>query len=159
MARLTGVFLDTSVLLGGTIDVGPSSRPALAVMDAVAEGRLRKPRTAWHCCLEYYAVATRLPEELRLSPADALRLLEEEVLGRLEVVDLPAEARLPFLRSAVDERVAGGRLYDAHIGEIARRSGSGVIVTDNLRHFRSGAGSGVRVLSAAALVDELAAGA
>ncbi len=75
MARLTGVFLDTSVLLGGTINVGPSSRPAQAVMDAVAEGRLRRARTAWHCCLEYYAVATRLPEELRLAPADALRLL------------------------------------------------------------------------------------
>ena len=159
MARLTGVFLDTSVLLGGTIDVGPSSRPAQAVLDAVAEGRLRKSRTAWHCCLEYYAVATRLPEELRLSPADALRLLEEEILGRLEVVDLPAEAHLPFLRSAVAERVAGGRLYDAHIAEIARRSGSGVIVTDNVRHFRGGAGSAVRVLSAAELVAELAAGA
>lgn len=159
MARLTGVFLDTSVLLGGTIDVGPSSRPAQAVMDAVAEGRLlRKVRTAWHCCLEYYAVATRLPEELRLSPADALRLLEEEVLGRLEVVDLPAEARLPFLRSAVSERVAGGRLYDAHIAEIARRSGSGVIVTENVRHFRGGAGSAVRVLSAAELMGELVAG-
>lgn len=159
MARLTGVFLDTSVLLGGTIDVGPSSRPAQAVMDAVAEGRLRKARTAWHCCLEYYAVATRLPEELRLSPADALRLLEEEVLGRLEIVDLPVEVRLPFLRSAVAERVVGGRLYDAHIADIARRSGSGVIVTDNVRHFRGGAGSAVRVLSAAELASELAAGA
>jgi predicted nucleic acid-binding protein len=158
LARLTGVFLDTSVLLGGTIDVGPSSRPAQAVMDAVAEGRLRKVRTAWHCCLEYYAVATRLPEEFRLPPADALRLLEEEVLGRLEVVDLPAEARIPFLRSAVAERVAGGRLYDAHIAEIARRSGSGIIVTDNVRHFRGGAGSAVRVLSAAEVVSELATG-
>ena len=158
MARLTGVFLDTSVLLGGTIDVGPSSRPAQVVMDAVAEGRLRKARTAWHCCLEYYAVATRLPEELRLPPADALRLLEEEVLGRVEVVDLPAAVRLPFLRSAVAERVAGGRLYDAHIAEIARRSGSGIIVTDNVRHFRGGAGSAVRVLSAAELVGELATG-
>ncbi|HPA51488.1 MAG TPA: PIN domain-containing protein [Thermoanaerobaculia bacterium] len=158
MARLTGVFLDTSVLLGGTINVGPSSRPAQAVMDAVAEGRLRGARTAWHCCLEYYAVATRLPEELRLAPADALRLLEEEVLGRLDVVDLPAVARLPFLRSAVAERVAGGRLYDAHIAEIARRSGSDVIVTDNVRHFRGRPESPVRVLSAAELTAELRAG-
>lgn len=157
MARLTGVFLDTSVLLGGTINVGPTCRPAQAVMDAVAEGRLRRARTAWHCCLEYYAVATRLPEELRLTPADALRLLEEEILGRLEVVDLPAAARLPFLRSAVAERVAGGRLYDAHIAEIARRSGSGVIVTDNVRHFRGRPESAVRVCSAAELAAELEA--
>lgn len=157
MARLTGVFLDTSVLLGGTIDVGLSSRPAQALMDAVAEGRIRGARTAWHCCLEYYAVATRLPEELRLAPAVALRLIEEEVLGRLEVVDLPPAARLPFLRSAVAERVAGGRLYDAHIAEIARCSGSGTIVTENVRHFRTG--GAVRVLSAAEVMAVLAADA
>lgn len=159
MARLTGIFLDTSVLLGGTIDAGPGSKPAQAVMDALADGRVRKARTAWHCCLEYYAVATRLPEELRLSPADALRLLEEEILGRLEVVDLPAGSRLPFLRAAVVQRVAGGRLYDAHIAEIARRSGSGVIVTDNVRHFRSAAGDAVRVVSAAEFAMELSKGA
>lgn len=158
MARLTGVFLDTSVLLGGTIDVGPSSRAAQAVMDAIADGRVRKPRTAWHCCLEFYAVATRLPEELRLAPVDALQLLEEEVLGRLEVVDLPADRRLLFLRSAVAERVAGGRLYDAHIAEIARLSGSEVIITDNVRHFRGGAGRAARVVSAAEFIGELAAG-
>ncbi len=73
-------------------------------------------------------------------------------------MDLPAGGRLPFLRTAVAERVAGGRLYDAHIAEIARRSGADVIVTDNVRHFRSGAGSGVRVLSAAELTAELVAG-
>ena len=156
MARLTRLFFDTSVLLGGTIDVGPASRAAQAVLSAVADGRLPRSATAWHCCLEYYAVATRLPEELRLSPADALRLLEEEVLGRLEVFDLPSSGRLPFLAAAVEQRVAGGRLYDAHIAEIARRSGAGAIVTDNVRHFRVGAGASVRVLSPREVVAELA---
>ncbi len=93
MAMSGMVFLDTSVLLGGVIDMGPPSVAAQRVMAAIAEGRLEKPATAWHCCLELYAVATRLPEELRLSPADALAVLEHEVLGRLEVVDLPAAAR------------------------------------------------------------------
>ncbi len=154
MARLTGVFLDTSVLLGGTIEMGSSSRPPQLVMDALAEDRVKKPHSAWHCCLEYYAVATRLPEEFRLSPADALRLLEEEILARLEVVDLPAGARISFLRSASTQRVAGGRLYDAHIAEIANRSGAEVIVTENVRHFRSASG-GVRVLSSAEFVAQL----
>ncbi|MBK9088918.1 MAG: PIN domain-containing protein [Holophagales bacterium] len=107
MARLKGVFLDTSVLLGGTIDVGPSSRAAQAVMDAIAEGRVERPLTAWHCCLEYYAVATRLPEELRLPPSDALRLVEEEILGRFEVVDLPPREHLSLLQ--VSRRAAGRR--------------------------------------------------
>jgi predicted nucleic acid-binding protein len=154
VARLKGVFLDTSVLLGGTIDVGPSSRPAQAVMEDIAEGRVERPLTAWHCCLEYYAVATRLPEELRLSPSDALRLVEEEILGRFEVVDLPPRARLPFFTSAVAQRVAGGRLYDAHIAAIARSCGASVIVTENVRHFRSSPGDPLRVLTAAEFVAE-----
>lgn len=154
MARLTGVFLDTSVLLGGTLDFGHSSRAAQGVLDAVSSGRIRDARTAWHCCLEYYAVATRLPEEYRLAPPDALRLLEEEVLGRLAVHDLPTPHRAAFLRSAVEQRVAGGRLYDAHIAAIAERSGSRVVVTENLRHFRA-LSSKLRVVSAAELLAEL----
>lgn len=155
MARLKGVFLDTSILLGGTIDVGSGSRDPLAVMDAVAEGRLSRPMTAWHCCLEYYAVATRLPEELRLAPGDALQLVEEELLARLEVADLPPRDRLPFLRAAAEQRVAGGRLYDAHLAAVARRAGATVIVTENTRHFLSAGDDGPRVLTAAAFLKEL----
>lgn len=126
-------------------------------MNAVAEGAVRRPLTAWHCCLEFYAVATRLPEEFRLSPTDAGRLVEEELLGRLQVVDLPASARLELVREVVRERVAGGRLYDAHIAEIAHRARARLVVTDNVRHF-SGLGlHGVRVLDSATCAAELAA--
>ena len=104
--------------------------------------------TAWHCCLEFYSVATRLPEEFRVSPADCLRLVDEEILRRLEVRDLPARSRLPLLRSAAAEGVAGGRVYDAHIGEIARLAGASVVVTQNRRHFTSLLRHGVRVLTA-----------
>jgi predicted nucleic acid-binding protein len=155
LAGLTRTFFDTSVLLGGTIDAGASAREAQTAMDAVADGRVNRPTTAWHCCLEYYAVVTRLPEELRLSPAAALQLLEEEVLGRFEIVDLPPGARLAFLRSAATQRVVGGRLYDAHIAEIARRSGAEVVVTENLRHFPSAPGHSFRAVSAATFVREL----
>jgi predicted nucleic acid-binding protein len=125
-------------------------------MTAVAEGAPRRSLTAWHCCLEFYAVATRLPEEFRLSPADAGRLVEEELLARLRVVDLPASARLPLVHEAIRERVAGGRLYDAHIAEIARRAGARLVVTDNVRHFSGLSLRGVRVLDSAACAAELA---
>jgi predicted nucleic acid-binding protein len=125
-------------------------------MTAVAEGAPRRCLTAWHCCLEFYAVATRLPEEFRLSPADAGRLVVEEVLGRLHVVDLPASARLELVHAAIRERVAGGRLYDAHIAEIARRAGARLVVTDNVRHFSGLRLHGIRVVDSAACAAELA---
>ena len=49
-------FFDTSVLLGGLIDLGPASAAAQQIMTAIAAGRVRQPHTAWHCCLEFYAV-------------------------------------------------------------------------------------------------------
>jgi predicted nucleic acid-binding protein len=125
-------------------------------MTAVAEGAVRRPLTAWHCCLEFYAVATRLPEEFRLSPTDAGRLVEDELLERLQVVDLPASARLELVHEAVRERVAGGRLYDAHIAGIARLAGARLVVTDNVRHFSVLRLHGVRVLDSAACAVELA---
>ncbi len=144
------------MLLGGLIELGPAGRPAQDVMTAVAEGRLRRPLTSWHCCLEFYAVATRLPEEYRLAPADAFRLLDSEVLGRFGVAQLSQGRRRAWLGDAVEDRVAGGRIYDAHIAEVARECGAQVVVTDNARHFSSLARHGVRVATCAAFVTELA---
>jgi predicted nucleic acid-binding protein len=139
------VFLDTSVLLAGLIDFGPQTAPAQNILHAVSQGVVKDAATAWHCCLEFYSVATRLTPEYRLTPPDALRLLEEEVFGRLAIHDLPAVERMSLLRAAVQDSVAGGRIYDAHIAEIARAAAASVIVTDNRRHFLGALRHGIRV--------------
>jgi predicted nucleic acid-binding protein len=139
------VFLDTSVLLAGLVDFGSQSRPAHLILHAVAERKLTDAATAWHCCLEFYSVATRLPPEYRLSPADAHLLLTKEVLGRMPVHDLPAAQRGAFLQTTLDERTIGGRVYDVHIAEIARAAGTTAIVTDNRRHFLASLKHGIRV--------------
>ena len=139
------VFLDTSVLLSGLIDLGPQSHAPHLLLHAVAERTTAPAATAWHCCLEFFSVATRLPAEFRLAPPDALRLVEEEIFARMTVHDLPAGDRLPLLRAAAAEGTAGGRIYDAHIAEIARACGASVIVTDNRRHFVTALRHGIRV--------------
>ncbi len=139
------VFLDTSVLVAGLIDFGPQSAPAQSLLHAVAEKRVAAVGTAWHCCLEFFSVATRLPAEFRIMPADAALLLSEEVFARVTVHDLPAGDRLAMLETAARDRVAGGRIYDTHIAEIARAAGAAVVVTDNRRHFLSALRYGMRV--------------
>lgn len=148
-------FFDTSVLLAGLIDLGPSSIAAQHLMTAVADGTLRRVHTAWHCCLEFYAVATRLPEELRLHPGDAWRLVDEELLGRFAVHQLAADHHRSFLTAAAEERIVGGRIYDAHIAEIAIQARVAVVVTDNVRHFASLPRRGIRVASAADFAREV----
>jgi predicted nucleic acid-binding protein len=147
------IFVDTSVLLAGLIEMAGPNTPAQRTLAAVAKGRFAQPRTAWHCCLEFYSVSTRLPEEFRLRPEDAARLVEEEILARFDVDVLPARSRLPLFRDALADGVAGGRIYDSHIAEVARAGGAKTVVTENRRHFLSLLRSGIVVLTA----DELAA--
>lgn len=139
------VFLDTSVLVAGLVDFGPQSAPAQSLLHAVAERQITGTGTAWHCCLEFFSVSTRLPPEFRLTPELAAHLLETEVFARLAVHDLPAADRLAMLKAAARDGVTGGRIYDAHIAEVARAAGAPVVVTDNRRHFLGALRHGIRV--------------
>jgi predicted nucleic acid-binding protein len=147
-----GVFLDTSVLLAGLVDFGPQSAPAQSLLHAVAERHVSDAGTAWHCCLEFFSVATRLPAEFRLAPAIAVQLVDEEIFGRMSVHDLPAGERLGLMKAAAADSIAGGRIYDVHIAEIARAAGAAVVVTDNRRHFVSALRHGMRVETPAEFV-------
>ncbi len=148
-------FFDTSVLVPALIDMGEPSEPAQALMDLVAQKELVPVSTAWHCCLETWSVTTRLPGELRLQAADALRLIEHEILARFEVLQLAADHQAGLLQTAAKYRIAGGRIYDSHIAEIAWRGGVDVVVTENRRDFLTLLDRGVRVLESRELLHEL----
>jgi hypothetical protein len=124
-------------------------------MDAVAKGHFVRPSTAWHCCLEFYSVATRLPQEFRVTTELAARLVEQEIMDRFVVHALPRARRLGFVRTAAHDGMVGGRIYDAHIAEIARVAGADVVVTDNRKHFVQLLRHGVRVLTADEALTEL----
>lgn len=158
MAVVSQAFFDTSVLLAGLIELGPSAESAQALFGVIAASRSRpgkQPKTAWHCCLEFYAVSTRLPPEFRLRPQDALTLVEREIMERFDVRVLEPQLWLGFMRASAREGIRGGRLYDAHIAEICRQSGSRLVVTENTRHFASLEREGIRVLTAAEALGEL----
>lgn len=139
------VFLDTSVLLAGLVDFGPQSAPAQSLLHAVAEKQMTAAGTAWHCCLEFFSVSTRLPKEFRLTPGDAAHLVEHEIFARMTVHDLPASERLTMIHAVARDGTAGGRVYDSHIAEVARSAGAAVVVTDNRRHFLAALRHGIRV--------------
>jgi hypothetical protein len=80
--------------------------------------------------------------------------LEDDILPGFDLHDLPPSHRLPFLQGAVHERIGGGRVYDAHIADVARHAGATVVVTENMRHFTSLRRYSVRVWTSAELVDE-----
>jgi predicted nucleic acid-binding protein len=63
----------------------------------------------------------------------------------MAIHDLPAADRAQLLRAAARDAIGGGRIYDAHIAEVARAAGATVVVTDNRRHFLSALRHGMRV--------------
>jgi predicted nucleic acid-binding protein len=98
--------------------------------------------------VETYAVLTRLPPPHRLSASDAWTLVEANFVagGRIEVLD--GAGYVDLGRGAAARDVAGGRTYDAVIGECAREAGAAVLLTFNRRHFDP-APAGVQVLEPA----------
>jgi len=91
---------------------------------------------------------------LRLDPDVARQLVEQEILRRFTVCDLSSDARLPLLATAARERVAGGRIYDAHIAEVARLGGASGVVTENRRHFVGLLRHGLHVWTAVEFLSE-----
>ena len=113
------------------------------------ERRLRDAETllvAAPALVETYSVLTRLPPPHRLSPADALTLLEENFMSTGKIVALDARSYRALLRRAPRNGVAGGRTYDAIIAECARRAKDTTLLTFNMSHFLPFAGRGLEIV-------------
>ncbi|TRW45982.1 type II toxin-antitoxin system VapC family toxin [Georgenia yuyongxinii] len=80
-----------------------------------------------HALAETYSVLTRLPGDLRVSPADAARLLRER-FGPPLLPRPGTAARLPDVLSRAD--VAGGAVYDALVALAAAENGATLATRD-----------------------------
>jgi predicted nucleic acid-binding protein len=95
--------------------------------------------------IETYAVLTRLPAPHRLSPGDAVELLEANLFAH-PLVALDAGSYRGLVAEAPARAIAGGRTYDAVIARCAVRAGADAILTFNERHFR-GLAEGIEIVT------------
>jgi predicted nucleic acid-binding protein len=113
------------------------------------ERRLNRDETLWVAApalVETYAVLTRLPVPHRLSPADALTLLESNFIAGRRNVELEGETYVALLRQAPTQGISGGRTYDAVIAECAPKTAEAAILTFNPTHFSSFARQGLTIV-------------
>jgi predicted nucleic acid-binding protein len=96
--------------------------------------------------VEAYAVLTRLPPPYRLSPADALALVEENFIQAARIVALDARGYRTLVRRARDEGIRGGRIYDAVIATCALKARAAVLLTFNKDHFLPFADRGLEIV-------------
>jgi predicted nucleic acid-binding protein len=151
---LKKVFLDTNVFVSGLLDVSADSA-CRSSLEGLEARRLGSCVTAWHCCLEFFSVTTRLPPEYRLSPEAAVRLLTEHVFDRVEVRGLPVEEATTWMKKLDRSEVRGGLIYDAHLAQIAHRAGCAILVTSNVSDFRHVAPPRVEILSPRQFMDRI----
>lgn len=87
--------------------------------------------------IEAYAVLTRLPPPHRLSPHDAMDLIETNFLTGGTLAGLENKSIRPLLQEAADHDIAGGRTYDWVIAVCARVARVKTLLTFNTRDFLS----------------------
>ena len=96
--------------------------------------------------VEAYAVLTRLPPPHRLSPDDALGLLDTNFLQPGKMLTLGGRAYRVLLHSAPGRDIVGGLVYDAVILECAIRGTATALLTFNERDFAPLAPPGLQIV-------------
>lgn len=96
--------------------------------------------------IEAYAVLTRLPAPHRLSPADALTLLEANFMSGSKIIALGAKSYRILLRRSPAKGIAGGRTYDAVIVACVLKAKAATLLTFNESDFLSVAERGMKIV-------------
>ncbi|HWF60830.1 MAG TPA: PIN domain-containing protein [Nitrospira sp.] len=127
---------DTSVMVATVCMWHEHHERAITEMERRLAGR-ESLVIAMPALIEAYAVLTRLPPLHRLSPQDAIVLIETNFLTEGTLAGLDNKAFRPLLREAVDHNIAGGRTYDWVIAACARTAHVKTLLTFNTRDFLS----------------------
>ena len=118
------VFLDTQRAAGGTDRLRPAERAG--ALAAARRGRADAGTgvTAWHCCLEFYSVARGCRRSSGSRRPTRRGSSRRKSSGGWPCTTCRAATACRCSAPLAHDDVAGGRIYDAHIAEIARAAGA-----------------------------------
>jgi predicted nucleic acid-binding protein len=142
---MAAFLLDTSCMVAAVCSWHEHHERAALAIESRLDRRERMVVAA-PSLIEAYSVLTRLPAPHRLSPADALSLMEANFMRPVKVVALPADDYKAILRGAPAAGISGGRIYDAIIAACAHRENVRTLLTFNDSHFRPLAGPKLAVV-------------
>ena len=129
------VLFDTSVLVAALVEAHPLHERAAPWLKRAKHGEFHTI-VASHTLAELYAALTRFPKTPRISPAEAWRLVHENIEPLAEFVSLSPSDYLATARRMADLGLSGGIVYDALIASAAQKAGAEKLVTFNADHFR-----------------------
>jgi predicted nucleic acid-binding protein len=145
------VLIDTSVLVSAMLPDHihhAQSRPWIERAKAGAFELV----IAGHSLAETYSVLTRLPRRPRITPADALKLIQQNVLTHATIVALSGDDYVNLLAELSLNGVSGGAVCDAVIAKVAELGDVDQLLTLNVAHFQCvWAGGAARIATPQAL--------
>ncbi|HYK64871.1 MAG TPA: PIN domain-containing protein, partial [Patescibacteria group bacterium] len=116
------VFFDTNVLVAASERSHPHHGPAFQALRRVAEKRDRGFMSV-HSIAETYAALTRLPVQPRIHPAEAARIIADNIVAHFQMTPISRRDYLEAMKAVVDGGWSGAKIYDALIAGCAARSG------------------------------------
>lgn len=138
------VLFDTSVIVPALVDQLSQHPACFATYETYTSGTNHGFCSA-HCLAECYAVLTALPLPRRITTDEALLLIKESVVGRLEIVSLNHAHYLDAITDVARRGLTSGIVYDALHVSAAIQVSCSRIYTNNLEHFRSICPTGIIV--------------
>jgi predicted nucleic acid-binding protein len=127
------IFFDTSVYLAASLAAHEKHQPCFAVLERAVSKR-QKMACGVHSMSELYSTLTRLPLPHRLSPHDAIAIVNRiESFTKLFGVS-PSE-QMKIIRDCATRHLVSGIVHDAELVACARKADATAIYTLNARHF------------------------
>ena len=129
-------FFDTNVIIAACLEDHEHHERALQLLERVLVEK-DSGATSAHALAEAYAVMTRLPKPLRVAPAVAASLLDENVVRHFELVALTGREYGVFVVEAGKRGLVGGILYDALHVACAEKAKADRLYSWNASHLQS----------------------
>jgi predicted nucleic acid-binding protein len=129
------IFFDTTVLVAASEQSHPHYAQARRALLRVAAGQ-DKGFMGVHSIAEVFAALTRLPVQPRIHPAEAARIVTDNILGHFEVISVGKEGYLEALNTMASGGSMGAKIYDALLLSCAARCAVQRIYTFNLGDFK-----------------------
>ena len=125
-------YFDSSALIAAFVEEEQyHSRASQALID------VKNGFTSTHALAEVFGTLTGGRLALQLTPAEALELIESNVLDRLEILELSLNDYRKALTRSQALGARGGGIFDMLHLQAARKGNARRIFTINVRHFQA----------------------
>jgi predicted nucleic acid-binding protein len=128
-------YFDTTIFVAASVGGHVHHNQALAALEVAQSGKMKNYMSG-HGLSEAYSVLTRTPFRPTVYPAEAWRILGENILPYFQLVTITPEMYVETIRECAERGWIGGRIYDAIHLRCARESDCERIYTFNVRHFQ-----------------------